>query len=161
MSDPEQMLWPAASQNSCMTSWLPAERRQPGPRAGSHVPGHRAPCSAGRGGPCWLQHTRSCQHRVGAAIALCPQTGRIPHHSPLAGALLGFVVVMDVPPHDSHSKCKAQLLPLLGDPGPVAFEVESLWVLATQAFVPSAAKDVIFLTACPCFVVTPHLAPSH
>lgn len=64
---------------------------------------------------------------------------------------------MDVPPRDSHGKGKAQLLPLLGGPGPVAFEVESLWVLT---FVPSAAKDAIFLTVRPHFVVTPHLAVS-
>lgn len=68
---------------------------------------------------------------------------------------------MDVPPCDLHSKGKAQLLSLLGGPGPVAFEVESLWVLVTHAFVSSGAKYVVFLTVCPHFVVTPHLALSH
>lgn len=58
---------------------------------------------------------------------------------------------MDVPPRDSHGKGKTQLLPLLGDLGPVAFEVESLWVLATHALVPSAVKDVIFLTVFCCY----------
>lgn len=86
---------------------------------------------------------------------------KIPHHSPLTGPLLGFAVVMDVPPRDSHGKGKAQLLPLLGSSGLVALEGESLWVLATHAFVSCAAKDVGFLTVCPCFSVTPHLAVSH
>lgn len=64
---------------------------------------------------------------------------------------------MDVPPRYSHGKGKVQLLPVIQGPGPVGFEAESLWVLT---FIPSAAKDAIFLTVCPCFVVTPHLAVS-
>lgn len=70
-------------------------------------------------------------------------------------------MVMDVSPRDSHGKGKAQLLPLFGGPGLVAVEVESLWGLATHAFVPSAAKDVGFLTVCPSFAVTAHSAVSH
>ena len=94
----------------------------------------------------------------------CPMPtdgGKIPNHSRLAGTSLGFVAVTNGPPHDSHSKGKAQLLPLLGGSGRVAFDEESLWVSATHTFVSSIRKDVVFLTVCPCFVVTPHLAVSH
>lgn len=68
---------------------------------------------------------------------------------------------MNGPPCDSHGKGKAQLLPLLGGSGWVAFDFEeSLWGLATHAFVSSTAEDVVFLTVCSHFVVTPHLALS-
>lgn len=85
----------------------------------------------------------------------------IPNHSRRAGTSLGFVAVMNGPPRDSYGEGKAQLLPLLGGSGWVALDEESLWALATHAFVSSTTKDVVFLMAYCRFVVIPHLAVSH
>lgn len=75
------------------------------------------------------------------AIALHHRWGKIPNCSRLSGTSFGFVVVMNGPPHDSHGKDIAQLLPLLCGSGWVAFDDESLWVLPTHAFVASSTKD--------------------
>lgn len=115
-------------------------------------------------------NTRSAQpprcKRAPAALRRrchCPAPadgGEIPNHSRRAGTSLGFVAVMNGPPRDSYGEGKAQLLPLLGGSGWVAFDEESLWVLATHTFVSSTTEDVVFLTAYCRFVVTPHLAVS-
>lgn len=149
VSNKERMLWPAASQNSCRSSWLPVERRQPGPCMGSHTLGHRATCRALWEGMLVLAPA----HVVLPASCWCchcpvPTDGNSPIQSPsrdFAGFCCG----------------ESQLLPLPGGAGSLAFQVEALWVLATHAFVPTAAKGVVFLTVCPHFVVTPHLAVSH
>lgn len=52
--------------------------------------------------------------------------GKTPNLSCLAGTSLGFVAVMNGPPRDSHGEVKAQLLPLLGGSGWVAFDRVSL-----------------------------------
>lgn len=101
--------------------------------------------------PLCKQRLQGFSHRLGKKLA---------NHQHVAGSLLVFIAVMNGPPHNSQGEGKARLPALLGGSGWVAFAELSLWVLATHTFLSSTTKDVVFLTACPRFVVTPRLALS-
>lgn len=101
--------------------------------------------------PLWKQRLQGFSHRLGK---------KVPNHQHVAGSSLVFIAVTNGPPHDSQGEGKARLPALLGGSGWVAFAELSLWVSATHAFLSSTTKDVVFLTACPHFVVTPRLALS-
>lgn len=64
------------------------------------------PCGFGKGCLCWLQHTWSRQRPAGAAIALCPEMGTIPHQSP-SGDFAVFCCGDGYTPCDSHGTAPA------------------------------------------------------
>lgn len=91
-----------------MSSWLPAERRQPGPCTGLHMLGHHVTCHAAWGRDAHADSSTRVPASIEQVLPLPrPHRQGKSHTSLLAGTLLDFAVVMDVPPRDSHGKGKA------------------------------------------------------